>query len=98
MDAWLTLVLDAKPEVEIPADFAARVVAGLPARSERQSAVRAQRPWGVISGMAVVLVLLVLCFAGPAPANPWVGLVFVMVVASEIAGLALWLGPRWTGR
>ncbi len=98
MDAWLTLALDAKPEVEIPANFAARVASGLPARRERWTEVRVQRPWGVISAMAVVLVVLIVCFAGSPTANSWVGLVFVMLIASEIAGLALWLGPKWTGR
>ena len=98
MDAALTAMLDAKPEVGIPADFAARAVAGLPECPEKRSAARTQRPWGVISAMAVALVLMVVCFAGSPPANSWVGLVFVMLVASEIAGLALWLGPRWMGR
>lgn len=103
MDAWLTMALDAKPEVAIPADFAARVVAGLPvelpARQEKRIAVHTQRHWGVISAMAVALVVLVVCFLGPKPTgNSWVAGVFVMLVASEIAGLALWLGPKWLGR
>lgn len=94
----LTLALDAKPEVSIPADFAARVAAMTPGRQEKHEMARTPRPWGVISGMAVVLVVLVVCFAGSPPANSWVGVVFVMLVATEIAGLALWLGPRWMGR
>jgi AhpD family alkylhydroperoxidase len=102
MDAWLTMALDAKPEVAIPADFAAQVAAGLPmelpARQEKRIAVRTQRHWGVISAMAVALVVLVVCFLGPKPGNSWVGGVFVMLVASEFAGLALWLGPKWLGR
>jgi len=98
MDAVLTAMLDTKPDVEIPVDFAARFVAGLPERPEKQSAPRTQRPWGVISAMAVVLAVMVVCFAGSPAANSWVGLVFVMLIATEIAGLALWLGPRWMGR
>ena len=98
MDAWLTAALDRKPEVAIPADFAARVAAMAPARPERRNTAHSPRHWGVISAMAVALVVLVLCFAGPKPANSWVGVVFVMLVATEIAGLALWLGPRWLGR
>ena len=98
MDAWLTLALEEKPEVSIPADFAARVAASLPPRRERRVAMTAQRHWGVRSAIAVSLVVLMVCFAGAKPANSWVGLVFLILVATEIAGLALWLGPRWTGR
>jgi hypothetical protein len=98
MDAWLTVVLDKKPEVAIPADFAARVTAMAPVRQENRVRARAPRHWGVISAMAVVTVLLVVCFAGSHPANSWIGLTFMLVVVSEIAGLALWLGPRWMGR
>jgi len=102
MDAWLTAGLDAKPEVVIPADFAARVAAMAPARAEKRQMARTPRhwkyPWGVISAMAVVTVLLVVCFAGPLQLSYWVETTFVLLVATEIAGLALWLGPRWLGR
>jgi len=98
MDAWLTVALDAKPEVAIPADFAARVAAMAPARPEKRETVRTPRHWGMISAMAIVTVILMVCFAGPKPANSWVGLVLVMLVTAEVAGLALWLGPRWMGR
>jgi predicted anti-sigma-YlaC factor YlaD len=98
MDVWLTLALEAKPEVAVPADFAARVAASVPPRRVKRVALRVPRHWGLITAMAVVTVVLVVGFPGPKPANSWVGLVFVMVVASEIAGLALWLGPRWLGR
>jgi predicted anti-sigma-YlaC factor YlaD len=98
MDAWLTVALDTKPEVVVPADFAARVAAMVPARQEKRVTARTPRHWGVISAMAFVTVMLAVCFMGPKPDHSWVGLVFVMLVASEIAGLALWLGPRWMGR
>ena len=98
MDAALTAMLDTKPAVAIPANFAARVAAMAPARPEKCETVRTPRHWGVISAMAIVTVILMVCFAGPKPANSWVGLVLVMLVTAEIAGLALWLGPRWMGR
>jgi hypothetical protein len=102
MDAWLTAALDQKPEVAIPSDFAARVAAIAPARQENREAAKASRHWGVISAMAVVTVLLVICFESPGPANStpssWIGPLFLFLVTAEIAGLALWLGPRWTGR
>jgi hypothetical protein len=98
MEVMLTVSLEEKPIVAVPADFAARVVAGLPARQTKRAAIRTPRPWGFMTAMAIATVLLVVCFAGSPPVNTWVGLVFVLLVASEIAGLALWLGPRWTGR
>jgi predicted anti-sigma-YlaC factor YlaD len=98
MDVWLTQALDAKPEVMVPADFAARVAAKVPVRQQKQPIARMQRSWGLATAMAVVTVLLVVCFRGPGSASSWLGLVFLFLVTAEIAGLALWLGPRWMGR
>ena len=95
MDALLTAALEEKPDVTIPADFAARVTANLPACPVQQAVPRRPRHWGLAAAAATVTVLLVVCFAGPASANSWVSIAFVMLVAMEIAGLALWLGPRW---
>lgn len=96
MDLWLTAALDEKPEVKIPPDFAARVAAVTPTRPEKRETARTPRHWGVISAMAVVTVVLVICFAVSPPPNSWVETALVLLVATEIAGLALWLGPKWT--
>ena len=98
MDVWLTLALEVKPAVAIPDDFAARVAAIAPARPEKPQILRTTRHWGMISAMAVVTVVLMLCFQGPPPTTSWIGLVFLALVATEIVGLALWLAPRWSGR
>ena len=98
MEVWLSVALDAKPEVRIPADFAARVAAMAPARRQKQPIARPQRPWGLATAVAMVTVLLIICFRGPAPANSWIGPVFLFLVTGEIAALALWLGPRWMRR
>lgn len=98
MDVWLTLALEAKPEVAIPDGFATRIAAMAPARPEKRQALRTTRHWGMISAITVVTVMMMICFAGPRPVNSGVGLVFMLVVATEIAGLALWLAPRWSGR
>lgn len=97
MDVWLTLALEAKPEVAIPENFASRVAASVPPHREKRAALRVPRHWGLITAMAVITVLMAVGFVGSPPANTWAGLVFVSVVAAEIAGLALWLGPRWMG-
>lgn len=102
MDAWLTLALDAKPEVPIPVNFAARVAAMAREFPVKRKTTHSPRHWGVISAMAVVTVLLVVCFEGPGSAysttNSWIGPAFLSLVTAEIAGLALWLGPKWIGR
>jgi hypothetical protein len=102
MDVWLTTALEDKPEVAIPADFAERVAAGLPALSPPRAFGRKPRHWGLAAAVAMVTVLLAVCFTGSAPANlpvnSWIGPVFLFLVTAEIAALALWLGPRWSGR
>ncbi|MBV8631334.1 MAG: hypothetical protein JOZ83_10445 [Silvibacterium sp.] len=97
MDAWLTAALDEKPEVTIPADFAARLAA-IASPQQKQRVQTTPRPWGLFTAVVMVAVLLTVWFSGPASMNSWVGLLFVMLVSSELAGLALWLGPRWMRR
>jgi len=102
IDAWLTAALEEKPKLLIPDDFADRVRARLPERSSQGAIARRPRHWGFISAMAIVTVLLVVFFTDPAspklPANSWLAPVFLFLLTVEIAGLALWLGPRWLGR
>jgi CHASE2 domain-containing sensor protein len=95
LDASLTAMLNAKPAVEIPAEFAARVVAAVPAKSAART--RWPRHAGLITAMAVVAVLLAVCFAAPKPANNWIGIFFMLLVATEVAGIALWLAPKHSG-
>jgi len=95
LDGSLTVMLDIKPEVEIPRDFAARVVASLPAKTAARS--RSPRHAGLITAMAAIAILLVVCFAGAKPADNWTGLVFMLLVATEVAGIALWLAPKHSG-
>jgi hypothetical protein len=47
--------------------------------------------------MVFVAVLLVVCFAAAKPADSRVAMVFIALVAAEIAGIALWLAPRRAG-
>lgn len=93
MDVLLTVSLEQKPEIAIPADFAARVAASLPPKPVK---AHAPRHAGLIAAMVFVFVLLVVCFANGKPADGWIQLVFMALVATEIAGLALWLGRRRT--
>ena len=95
MDVLLTVSLEARPEVELPENFAARVAAKLPA--EPPAISRRPRHAGLTTAMVFVGVLLIVFFAAAKPANSWVTMVFVLLVATEIAGLALWLAPRHPG-
>ncbi|MBV8113711.1 MAG: hypothetical protein JO300_03150 [Silvibacterium sp.] len=97
MDVWLTTTLENKPEVAIPADFPARVAAKLPDRPNHRAAVRRPRYWGLATAFVIVTVVLVVCFSNLTPLNSWIEVLFITLVTIEVAGLALWLGPRWSG-
>jgi hypothetical protein len=92
-EALITRALDRKPEVVVPADFAAKVRAALPA----QPKVRAQRSVGrIAAGVAAVGLVLALCWlaphARPGIQNMAFGVEMVLVV--ELMGVAAWLGMR----
>jgi hypothetical protein len=89
----ITRALDRKPEFTVPADFAAKVRAALPA----QPKVRAQRSVGrIAAGVATVGLVLALCVlaphARPGIQNMAFGMEMVLVV--ELVGVAAWLGMR----
>jgi hypothetical protein len=92
-EAAITRALDRKPEVMVPADFAAKVRASLPV----QPKVRTQRSAGrTAAGVATVGLVLALCWlaphARPGIQNMAFGLEMVLVV--ELMGVAAWLGMR----
>jgi hypothetical protein len=99
LDATVTHALDAKPEVRIPADFAVRVTAKLPAK--RNSPVAARRRtghWGLFTAALLIAVgLLVAVIADPAGLSTRTGAIFMLLVASEVAAIALWLGTARPG-
>jgi hypothetical protein len=99
LDATVTEALNAKPEVRIPADFAARVVAQLPEKRDRVRRVRGrERHWGLITAILLVAVgLVAAALADPSGLNSRIGLLFVALVVSEIAGIGLWLGTGSSG-
>jgi hypothetical protein len=100
LDAWLdstvTEALNEKPEVGIPADFAARVAAGLPEkRVSARGTPNRMRHWGLIAAVIVAAVVLVaIAVANPVKVNTWIGMGLLVLVVSEVAGIALWLGAR----
>jgi hypothetical protein len=103
LDAWLdatvTKVLDAKPEVQVPAGFAARVAAIAQEKPRARPNERGRnRHWGLLMASVLVAVgLMAMAFADPHSANTRMGLIFMALVVTEIAGIALWLGTRRPG-
>ena len=97
-------VLDEKPAVKIPADFAARVTAQLPEKHSTPAGTRSSTPhWGLITAIVLVTCGMIgTAIADPSGLTTRMGIIFLLIVASEIAGIALWLGigrsgerPRW---
>lgn len=93
LDATIVQALEAKPEIVIPADFAARVAQRLPAK---QAAARRSH-WGLTTATLLVAAgLATMAFADPVATNTWTGSLFTALVVSEIAGIGLWLGAGGT--
>ncbi|MGH9587216.1 MAG: hypothetical protein ACRD3F_09715 [Acidobacteriaceae bacterium] len=91
LDATVVLALEGKPEIQVPADFAARVSQRLPAK---RAATR-RAGWGLMTAILLVATgLAAMAFAKPVAVNTWIGIAFMALVVSEIAGIALWLGGR----
>jgi hypothetical protein len=99
LDATVTQALDAKPEVSVPADFAARIAMELP--EKRSVAHRSQEPtphWGLLTSIVLVAVgMVTMAVADPVNVHSWTGVIFVTLVVTEIAGIALWLGTGHSG-
>ena len=106
LEAWLnatvTQTLDAKPETQIPQDFAARVVARLPeklvvqAQRKRARDRARERHWGLVTAVALVAIgLLAAVVADPGMMTTVMGVIAMTIVAAEIAGIGLWLALRW---
>jgi hypothetical protein len=93
MEAAITRALERQPKVVVPADFAARVRASLPA----QPKVKARRSVGRIVGTAGAAGLIVaLCWLAPYAQPNFGSLAFdmEMLLLMELAGVAAWLAMR----
>jgi hypothetical protein len=92
-EAAITRALDRKPEVVVPADFASKVRASLPARPK----VRTQRSVGrMAAGVATVGLVVALCWLAPHARPSFGSMAFdlEMVLVVELMGVAAWLGMR----
>ena len=94
METAITRALEAKGAVDVPENFAARVRAGLPARTTRRSRWTLSQAAGVVSAAALVIGLCLLAQrARPSFANGPFDLELLLIV--ELAGVAAWLGAQW---
>lgn len=100
LEATVTQALDAKPAVKIPPDFAAGVAAQVPEKRRARMQTRDSKShWGLITAAVLVASGMIgTAIADPTGLTTRMGVIFLVIAASEIAGIALWLGlGRATG-
>ncbi|MGA7158963.1 MAG: hypothetical protein WBY53_19110 [Acidobacteriaceae bacterium] len=92
-EAAITRALERQPEVAVPADFAARVRAALPAQPKVQARRSVSQTTATV---AVVAMVLALCMLAPhvRPSVSSLGFDLEMLMVVELAGVAAWLGMR----
>jgi len=90
LEERVTRALERVPEVRIPAEFAARVVAQVPKRKE--IAVRPAR-YGLMAmrTSVAVLVLALVVVAMHATVRSVIGIALEWVLCAELVALAVWL-------
>jgi len=94
-EAKLTRALEQQPVVDVPAEFAARVRAALPAQMpvRARAAVRVSRVAAVVSG---AVLLAAMCWLAPHSSASFRSAAFDMelVLLAELAGVVAWMGMR----
>ena len=97
-EAALTRALERRPEVAVPQDFSARMVASLPPvpPATSRSAVRFGKITAYALAFVVVFTLLVLTRLYPATLETGRGLLFAMeiVLLVQLLAIGYWLGTR----
>jgi hypothetical protein len=91
MDARLVRAMEARPAVEIPAEFAARVAGQLP---ERRSVSLTPRHYGR-NAMVVCMVVLGVALLGLAldrTSGTTLGVALEWFICAQFVALAMWLG------
>jgi hypothetical protein len=95
LEAEIVRVLEQKPVVAAPVDFAARVRAALPPEPKVKAGRFAGRSLGrMVGGVAAVALVVALCVLAPHARPSFESLAFdlEMVLLLELAGVAIWLG------
>jgi hypothetical protein len=90
----ITAALETSPSVQVPSDFAARLMARVPQQKQRRIVVPAisRARYGRYAILAAMLLILVamLVYAPRSTSN--MGLIIQFTLLAELAALALWFG------
>lgn len=96
LDARITLALETAPEPQIPANFAARLAAQLPAIHPVVVTPRRYGRWAGIACVAFLLALILVFAQHPAVTSPlWVAVESIFCI--QLALIAVWLAVRNVG-
>lgn len=94
LEMRMVRALETKPEVSVPAEFAARVAARVPARRE---AVLTPARYGVIAiRVAIAVLVIALVVAGVRSADrSTVGTAVQWILCAQLVALAMWRSGVW---
>ena len=100
-EARVDRALERRPEITIPADFAARVARSLPAKEPLHAQIRPVfgQTAGYVALAAMMVVLLVLARIHPEAFEAGRGFVFAveLVLVAQLLAVGFWLGTRSSG-
>ena len=94
MEQRLTRALEARPVVDIPVDFAARVARQLPERRPVALTPTHYGRWAMVICMVVLGVLLMVGFVMRGMAIPPMVQVVGWILYAQFLGLVVWFGMR----
>jgi hypothetical protein len=96
LDMRVISSLEARPDLSdsIPADFAARVAAHVPARRATVAAAVPSHVGRVVMWVCLVVLLVALLFVGRGSKESVVSTALDWILFAQFLGLAVWLGVR----
>jgi hypothetical protein len=93
IEARLIQVLESRPEVDIPAGFAARVASQIPARRPASLTPTHYGQRAMVVSVVALLIAL-LAWAPQSTAHSALGVAVEWILCAQFASLAYWLGVR----
>lgn len=98
IEAKVVAALQRRPEIAVPAEFAARVARAMPAKVHSRGASRPMfgRLAGYLAVAAMMAVLLALAWRHPAALEAGRGFVFAveLLLVAQLLAVGLWLGIK----